>query len=132
MKLWNGVRAILRHAMQIQKNPKGFLGGMRNILWMICAVIRGIISKNANKRNRQLPVFLIKICGALSKNRTCDSSLPRTCFTTRLLGRLRFIITAITQKSTVFIKTLWAGEHPMLNCGELRGQGCRQLCNSVR
>ena len=25
--------------------------------------------------------------GALSKNRTCDSSLPRTCFTTRLLGR---------------------------------------------
>ena len=27
------------------------------------------------------------ICGALSKNRTCDSSLPRTCFTTRLLGQ---------------------------------------------
>ena len=26
------------------------------------------------------------ISGALSKNRTCDSSLPRTCFTTRLLG----------------------------------------------
>ena len=25
--------------------------------------------------------------GALSKNRTCDSSLPRTCFTTRLLGQ---------------------------------------------
>lgn len=30
-----------------------------------------------------------KKSGALSKNRTCDSSLPRTCFTTRLLGRLK-------------------------------------------
>ena len=28
-----------------------------------------------------------KTSGALSKNRTCDSSLPRTCFTTRLLGQ---------------------------------------------
>ena len=30
------------------------------------------------------------ISGALSKNRTCDSSLPRTCFTTRLLGQQNF------------------------------------------
>ena len=33
-----------------------------------------------------------KFSGALSKNRTCDSSLPRTCFTTRLLGHCPRII----------------------------------------
>ncbi len=40
------------------------------------------------------------ICGALSKNRTCDSSLPRTCFTTRLLGQLMGIIPTNAKKST--------------------------------
>ena len=34
--------------------------------------------------------YLVGGDGALSKNRTCDSSLPRTCFTTRLLGRQNF------------------------------------------
>ena len=34
--------------------------------------------------------------GALSKNRTCDSSLPRTCFTTRLLGQLAKLLTDYT------------------------------------
>ena len=37
-----------------------------------------------------------KTDGALSKNRTCDSSLPRTCFTTRLLGQFAKLLTDYT------------------------------------
>ncbi len=67
--------------------------------------IRLTLCRDRLKKNlsRTLWCAITIFRGALSKNRTCDSSLPRTCFTTRLLGQSRSHYTDIHTKINIKI-----------------------------